>query len=96
MQCGADIHFDDDSALRWASKHGYLKIVRLLLCHGANVHAVDEYTLQWAVENSHFGVVKLLIQHGADVRVNDTIDNIITSSSFLNDLESQSCYFVAV
>jgi ankyrin repeat protein len=52
---GADLHADDDNALRWASQNG------------AHLHAEDDYALQWASQNGHLAVVELLLEHGADL-----------------------------
>ena len=39
LKNGADIHADNDDALRWASKNGHLEVVKYLVENGANIHA---------------------------------------------------------
>ena len=38
LKNGADIHADNDDALRWASKNGHLEVVKYLVENGANIH----------------------------------------------------------
>ena len=60
LEKGADVHADDDEALRWASGNGHLEVVRLLLEKGADVHA---RALQWASQRGHLEVVRLLKEY---------------------------------
>ena len=60
---GANVHANNDCALRCTSRHGYIDIVKLLLEHGADVHAHDGSSLAWAFRNAHYDVVKLLRDH---------------------------------
>lgn len=62
VEQGANIHADENGALRWASAHGHLEVVKYLVENGANIHADDDYALRWAHANKHFDVVKYLIQ----------------------------------
>jgi ankyrin repeat protein len=39
---GADVHIENDRALRIACSFGDFKIVKLLVEHGANINVVDE------------------------------------------------------
>jgi len=39
---GANIHAQDDEALRLAARNGHLKVVELLLANKANIHAEDD------------------------------------------------------
>ena len=45
-QAGANVHAEDDYALRMAANHGYPQTVRALLEAGANVHAEDDHALR--------------------------------------------------
>jgi len=68
---GADVHADNDYALRWASAYGEIEIVRVLLENGANVHAQEECALCWASNHGETEIVKLLLENGADATVNN-------------------------
>jgi len=57
---GADIHANNDLALRLASYNGYLGIVKYLVSKGADIHVFDDYALIWASRNGHLSVVKYL------------------------------------
>ena len=60
LKIGADVHFGNDLALRYASENGHLNVVELLFKYGADVHANNDDALWWASQNSHLDVVKLL------------------------------------
>jgi len=64
LQHGADVHANNDYALRWASMNGHLSVVQFLVQH---VHADNDYALCWASYYGHLPVVQFLVQHGADV-----------------------------
>ena len=63
LAAGANMHADNDYALRWASRKGHLEIVERLLAAGADlhahndrlleagadVHAANEHALAWAM-----------------------------------------------
>jgi len=66
LEEGADIHADDDHALKWASQKGYLETIKLLLEYGANVHAQDDFALIWAGIHRRSETIQLLLGHGAN------------------------------
>ena len=68
---GADIHTDNDAALKWASGKGHLEVVKYLVEQNADIHAEDDLALRWAGGNGHLEVVKYLIEHGDDVHADD-------------------------
>jgi len=68
---GANVHANDDLALRWASLNGHLEIVQHLISVGANVHACNDLALQCAADNGHLEIVKYLISVGAKVHAGD-------------------------
>ena len=68
---GADVHAEDDYALRWASNNGHTDTVKLLLENGANIHASIDYALRWASNNGHTETVKLLLENGANIHANN-------------------------
>ena len=68
---GADIHTDNDLALRWGSKNGYLEIVRYLTEKGADIHVFDDLALRWGSREGHLDVVKYLTEKGADIHAEE-------------------------
>ena len=67
LEQGANVHTNDDLALRLASNNGHTEVIKLLLDAGADVHAWDDWALRWASEYGHIEVVKLLLDAGANV-----------------------------
>jgi len=67
LDAGADVHADEDYALRRAAADGHADCVRLLLDAGADVHAGEDLALRWAAWNGHADCVRLLLDAGADV-----------------------------
>jgi len=64
---GANVHANDDCALRWTSEKGHTEIAKILLERGADVHADYDRALRRASEKGHTGIAKILLEHGADV-----------------------------
>ena len=71
LNLGANIHANDDYALRSASYNGYLDIVRYLVSKGAIIHARNDYGLIWASLRGHIDVVKYLVGVGANIHAQD-------------------------
>ena len=53
IENGANIHANDDFALRYAAKNGHLEVVRYLIENGADIHADDDYALRYATVYGH-------------------------------------------
>ena len=68
---GINIHADDDYALIYAAKNGYLEVVRYLIDKGVNIHADNDWALKYAAGNGHLEVVQYLIDKGADIHADD-------------------------
>ena len=68
LEEGTDIHMNDNCALDWASKNGYLEIVKYLIENGADIRAYDDRALQLASKNGYLEIVKYLVENGADIR----------------------------
>jgi hypothetical protein len=68
LHSGADVHSDNDNALRLASRRGFCELVQLLLLHGADVHAGNEEALYLAAANGHRKTVEVLLKSGAVVQ----------------------------
>ena len=61
VQSGANIHAQDNAALRWAAGKGHLDVVKHLVEQGADIHALDDDdALCWAAENGHLEIVNYL------------------------------------
>ena len=82
---GANVHAQDDLALRYASQKGHFEVVKLLLDAGADIHTDDDYALRWASRKGHFEVVRLLLANGANVHAQD--DYALRYASQNNHLE---------
>jgi hypothetical protein len=67
LAAGADVHAENDRALRWASSNGHTEVVKILLAAGADVHAENDRALRWASESGHTEIVKLLLAANANV-----------------------------
>lgn len=70
LDAGADVHSDNDYALRFASGNGQTEVVKMLLKAGADIHAEKDYALRFASRNRYNDVVKLLLDAGADIHKN--------------------------
>lgn len=53
LECGADVHSQNDMALGYASNYGFIEIVKLLLQYGANPRANDSYAVKVATPEIH-------------------------------------------
>jgi ankyrin repeat protein len=64
----ADVHENNEYAMRMASSNGHFQIVKYLVEeHKADVHVNNEYAMRWASENGHFQIVKYLVDHNANI-----------------------------
>jgi len=64
----ADIHADNDKALRAAAYMGNLELVKCLINHGADIHACNGYTLMLAADRGHYKIVEYIEQKLAEQR----------------------------
>ncbi len=60
-----DITVKNNYAVRWASRNGYLDIVKLLLKHGVDCTTDYNLAIRVASKYGHIDVVKLLLKNGA-------------------------------
>jgi ankyrin repeat protein len=70
---GADIHYQDDMALRNACDAGNLEIVKYFVEQGANIHAANDDALCGACGYGHLDIVVFLIEKGANI---DSADGV--------------------
>ena len=73
LKYGADIHAENDRALRSASFYGHTETVKLLLKEGADIHVWDDHALGLASQMGHTETVKLLLEKGADIHANNDL-----------------------
>ena len=59
--------YTKNRALIYASRNGYLPVVKYLTEHGADITALLNEALRWASLNGHLEIVKYLVEHGADI-----------------------------
>jgi Ankyrin repeats (3 copies) len=65
IKCGADVHYDDDYLICWASENGNIEVVKVLIEAGANVDARNSTPLKSAREHGRIDIVNLLLSAGA-------------------------------
>ena len=71
LEAGADVNYEDDSALKLACAIGNQDLVQILLEAGADVHSEDDDSLMISSRMGHTEVVKLLLDAGANIHAND-------------------------
>ena len=65
LEKGADIHADNDYALQYSARCGYLDIVKFLIEEkGADVHANYNKAIRSSIKYNHLNVVKYIIKEG--------------------------------
>jgi len=74
---GADIHHQEDLALKSACDNGHEKSAKILLDNGADIHTNKDSVLLYASWKNNYNIIKLLLEYGADIHADD--DNSIGS-----------------
>ena len=67
----ANIHSNNEYALRYAAENGHINVVKYLVEKGADIHANNEYALRWSAQSGHIDVVKYLVEKCADIHADD-------------------------
>ena len=67
LQIGANVHAEQDEALRLACSGGHAGVVQLLLAHGADVHSQNDSIASTYNDDGYGHVAELLLAHGANV-----------------------------
>ena len=70
LSAGADVHAENDYALRLAAVYGHTEILKLLLSAGADIHANNNAALRLAAANGHTDIAKLLTEWQSQTKVN--------------------------
>ena len=65
MDLGADIHANNEEALRVASSNGHIDIVKYLVDLGADIHANNDEAVNLANRYGYHDVVKYLVSLGS-------------------------------
>lgn len=92
LDCGANIHADEDSALRDSAYFKQIKMIRFLLDRGANIHAKDDEALrcQFLPTTKSYeyvlNVVQLLLDRGANIHARD--DEALRKSVIRGDVQT--------
>jgi ankyrin repeat protein len=87
VEKGANIHADNNLALRCASKYGHLEIVKFLVKNGADIHADNDRVLKLASLNGHFEVVEYLKSLSVKSKRQIRIENLQNELDELKKLE---------
>ena len=66
----ADIHTQNDYALRYTADQNQLEIVKFLIGKGANVNACNSEVLRKAIENKRTNMIKLLLANSFNFLLN--------------------------
>ena len=80
---GANIHADDDWALKVSAWGGHLEVVKFLVTQGANIRAGDDEPLRYSARFGHLEIVKFLIAHGANIhaRCDEALKNAASGNN---------------
>jgi len=84
ISIGANIHDDDDHALRQSAYRGKMSVVKYLVSIGADVHAYNDAAVRYSAESGCLGIVKYLVSIGANINAHD--DYALRWSAFFGNL----------
>jgi ankyrin repeat protein len=73
LENGANIHKNDDYALRLSSQHGYIDVVKFLIENGADIHANNDDALIESSTHGRIDVVKFLVENGSNIHADDDL-----------------------
>src|SRR6185436_12998676 len=68
VDLGADIHTNNEQALRCSAANGHLELVKYLVNLGADIHADNDRSIYYSASNGHLEVVKYFVDQGADIQ----------------------------
>ena len=64
-----DIHYKDDSALKWAAVNGKTDTVKFLVEQGADIYSQDQDALRYSAKSGQTEVAIYLIDKGCDPKI---------------------------
>ena len=67
LDSGANVHAQDDSALKFSAYAGNVDVVKILLEAGADPHVDNDIALQNAIQYGYYEIAKILLAYGANV-----------------------------
>ncbi len=67
-ELGADIHYDNESALLWSISMKKNDITKYLVEIGADIHALNDQALYISARTCNIDITKYLIECGADIK----------------------------
>ena len=85
VERGADIHAENDYALKSSAVNGHLDVVKYLVERGANIHVQDDDALRRSASNGHVEIVKYLVERGANIHAEN--DDALKSSAVNGHLD---------
>lgn len=71
VEKGADIHYDNEHALRYSATKGHFALVQYLVENGADINADNDCALRNSAYNGHLEVVKYLVENGANIHADN-------------------------
>lgn len=83
----ADIHAEDEGALRLAASNGHLDVLKYLIGQGADVRARHDQTLQLAAMYGHLDVVEYLLSQGVSINTLNSALEQATNNGHLDVIE---------
>lgn len=85
---GADVHTDNDLAIRISSRHDDMYMIEMLNEFGANLRTHENYAARRAIINGNIEMVKYLHQNG--VELDNERDGFLSLSFYCRETEIYS------
>lgn len=87
LEKGANIHFNNDQALRLGSSVGDLNIVKYLIEKGANPHIDNDFPFFIALYSGYLYILKILIESGIIILTPASYERALKYAKYYNQLE---------
>jgi len=92
LKNGADIHTNDDYAVRYVCYNNSLELVKYLVENGANIHANNNQPIRLASERNYINIVEYLIEKG--VNITNVIKETPNDSLLSHAINNENSYYV--